>query len=164
MSTVNLPWHPGLPVSPELLAVFGCSRTWVSLSVNSCIPWGTFKGFPDGSDGKESTCNAGDLGSIPGLGRPLENGMAPVFLPGEFHGQRSLAGYSPWGCKELATTEQLTHTQWGTFTILAPAVCPWPQSPSLPKTAGGAGENAASKTVLTSSSSSGTRGRGCVTR
>ena len=33
----------------------------------------------------------------------------PVFLPGEFHGQRSLAGYSPWGHKELYTTEQLTH-------------------------------------------------------
>ena len=29
----------------------------------------------------------------------------PVFLPGEFHGQKSLAGYSPWGCKELDTTE-----------------------------------------------------------
>jgi len=32
----------------------------------------------------------------------------PVFLPGEFHGQRSLAGYSPWGCKESDTTAQLT--------------------------------------------------------
>ena len=43
---------------------------------------------------------------------PLEKGMAatPVFLPGEFHGQRSLAEYSPWGCKELDITEQLTHT------------------------------------------------------
>jgi len=29
---------------------------------------------------------------------------APVFLPGEFHGQRSLAGYSPWGHKELEMT------------------------------------------------------------
>ena len=29
-----------------------------------------------------------------------------VFLPGEFYGQRSLAGYSPWGCKETDTTEQ----------------------------------------------------------
>ena len=29
----------------------------------------------------------------------------PVFLPGKSHGQRSLAGYSPWGCKELDTTE-----------------------------------------------------------
>ena len=37
------------------------------------------------------------------LGRedPLEKGMAsiPVFLPGESHGQRSLVGYSPWGCR-----------------------------------------------------------------
>ena len=32
----------------------------------------------------------------------------PVFLPGEFHGQRSLVGHSPWGCKESDTTEQLT--------------------------------------------------------
>ena len=33
-----------------------------------------------------------------------------VFWPGEFHGQRSLAGYSPWGCKESDTTERLTFT------------------------------------------------------
>ena len=32
----------------------------------------------------------------------------PVFLPGKSHGQRSLVGYSLWGCKELDTTEQLT--------------------------------------------------------
>ena len=32
----------------------------------------------------------------------------PVFLPGEFHGQRSLVGYSPWGHKESGTAEQLT--------------------------------------------------------
>ena len=32
----------------------------------------------------------------------------PVFLSGELHGQRSLAGYSPWGCKKLDVTEQLT--------------------------------------------------------
>ena len=31
----------------------------------------------------------------------------PVLLPGKFHGQRSLVGYSPWGCKESDTTEQL---------------------------------------------------------
>ena len=34
--------------------------------------------------------------------------LTPVFLPGEFHGQRSLVGYSPWGCKEADTTEGLT--------------------------------------------------------
>ena len=40
---------------------------------------------------------------------PLEEGMAttPVFLPGKSHGQRSLVGYSPWGHKELDTTERL---------------------------------------------------------
>ena len=32
----------------------------------------------------------------------------PVFLPGEFHGQRSLVGYSPWDCKESDMTEGLT--------------------------------------------------------
>ena len=38
---------------------------------------------------------------------PLEKGMqpTPVFLPGKFHGQRSLAGYSPWGHKESDMTE-----------------------------------------------------------
>ena len=40
----------------------------------------------------------------------LEKGMAtqPSILPGEVHGQKSLAGYSPWGCKEPDTTERLT--------------------------------------------------------
>ena len=42
---------------------------------------------------------------------PLEEGMqtTPVFLPGEFHGQKSLGGYSPLGHKELDTTERLRH-------------------------------------------------------
>ena len=35
----------------------------------------------------------------------------PVFLPGKFHEQRSLAGYSPWDHEALDTTEQLIHTQ-----------------------------------------------------
>ena len=41
---------------------------------------------------------------------PLKKRMAihSNIFPGEFHGQRSLAGYSPWGCKELDMTEQLT--------------------------------------------------------
>ena len=36
-----------------------------------------------------------------------------MFLPGEFHGQRSLAGYSPWGHKETDKTERLTRTDMG---------------------------------------------------
>ena len=59
-------------------------------------------GFPDGSANKESACNAGDLGSISVSGRPPWRRKwqpTPVFLPGKYHGQRSLAGYSPWGLK-----------------------------------------------------------------
>ena len=68
---------------------------------------------PVGLEDKESACNAGDLGSTPGLGgSPGEGNGNPlqVFFPGKFHGQRSLVSYSPWGCKESNTTEQLTHT------------------------------------------------------
>ena len=47
----------------------------------------------------------------------------PVFLLREFHGQRSLLGYSPWGCKELDTTEQLTHTHTHTHEDLDLNLC-----------------------------------------
>ena len=57
------------------------------------------------SYGKESTCNVGDPGLILGWEDPLEEGMAPVFLPRESREQRSLGGYSPWGCKESDMTE-----------------------------------------------------------
>ena len=43
-----------------------------------------------------------------GLEDPRTWQPIPVFLPGESHGQRSLVGYSPWGCKESDTTEQLS--------------------------------------------------------
>ena len=78
-------------------------------------------GFPGGSDGKDSVCNVGDPGLIPGLGRspeqghgnPLqyscvENPMDRVAWRGESHGQSSLTGYSPQGHKESDTTERLT--------------------------------------------------------
>ena len=73
-----------------------------------------FGGFLDGSDNKESDCNAGDPSSIPssnpssGVGKipwRREWQPTPVFLPGEFHGQRSLAGYGLWGHKESDMTE-----------------------------------------------------------
>ena len=55
--------------------------------------------FPGGAVVKNPPANAGDAGLIPGLGRSLEEKMQPIsgFLPGLFHGQRSLVGYSPWG-------------------------------------------------------------------
>ena len=68
-------------------------------------------GFNGGSDGKESASSAGDLGSIPGLGRSPGEGNGhptPVFLPGEFQGQRNPAGLSPWGRKGLDTAKELT--------------------------------------------------------
>ena len=59
-------------------------------------------GFPSGPGGKESACNAGDLGSIPGLGRSSGEGNSYplLFLPGEFHWL-----YDLWGRKESSTTE-----------------------------------------------------------
>ena len=69
------------------------------------------KGFPGGSDCKESACSAGVQVSIPGkISWRREWLPTPVFLPEEFHGQRSLVGYSRWDRKELDTTECLTHT------------------------------------------------------
>ena len=55
-----------------------------------------------GSDDKESACNTGDRGGKIPWRKTWQ--PTPVFLPGESHGQRSLAGYSLWGCKELDTT------------------------------------------------------------
>ena len=69
-------------------------------------------GFPDGADGKESACHAGNPGSIPGLRRSPGEGngnlLHPVFSPGESHGQGSLTGCGPWGHKELDMTGRLT--------------------------------------------------------
>ena len=63
---------------------------------------------------KNLPANAGDIrdmGSIPGLGRKISWRRkwqpTPVFLPGEFHGQRSLVGSSPQSHKELVTTEAI---------------------------------------------------------
>ena len=66
-------------------------------------------GFPGGSDGKASVCNAGDPGSVPGSGRsPGEgNGNPLQFSCLENPMDRSLVGYSPWGRKESNTTKQL---------------------------------------------------------
>ena len=64
------------------------------------------------SYGKESACSVGDLGSTPGLRRSPGGGHGNPLqysFPENSHGQRSLAGYTPWGRKELDMTEQLTH-------------------------------------------------------
>ena len=74
-------------------------------------------GFPGGASGKEPTCQCRGhkihsfdpwIGKIPWrrAGQPT-----PVFLPGKSHGQRSLAGYSPQGHRELDSTEMTQHTR-----------------------------------------------------
>ena len=72
------------------------------------LPTPVFLGFPGGSDGEESACSVGDLGSISGLERsPGEGHGNPLqysYLENP-HGQRSLMGYSPWGHKESNMTE-----------------------------------------------------------
>ena len=61
-------------------------------------------GFPCGSAGKESTCNAGGLGLITGLGYPGEG----KGYPHQYSGLENSMDYSPWGRKELDTTEQFS--------------------------------------------------------
>ena len=74
-------------------------------------------GFPGGASGKEPACQCRRhkrcrfnpwVGKIPWR---RARQLTPVFLPGESHGQRSLADYSPRGCQESDTTEVTACTQ-----------------------------------------------------
>ena len=83
----------------------------VIFSQINCLP--TFLGLPGGASDKEPTCQCRrqkKLRFCSWVGRiPWRRAWQPtrVFLPRESHGLRSLVGYSPGGCKELDTTEQL---------------------------------------------------------
>jgi len=74
-------------------------------------PYPHFWGFPGGTSGKEPTCQSRrhrKCGFNPWVRKiPWKRAWqsTPVFLAGGFHGQRSLVGYSPWGCKESDMTE-----------------------------------------------------------
>ena len=90
-------------------------QTWTQGRL--CSPYASHAsilGFPGGSDGKESACNSGDLGSIRGLGRSAggrhDNPLQDSCLENP-HGQRSLTGYSLWGHKESDMTEHLNTAQ-----------------------------------------------------
>ena len=78
------------------------------------LPTPVFLGFPDGLDGKEFACNAGDLHSIPALGKSPGRGHGNPLQYSCLenpHGQREPAGYSPWGCKQSDMTERLSTEQ-----------------------------------------------------
>ena len=109
-------------------------------------------GFSGGSDNKESACNVGDLGSIPGLGRFLGGGHGNSLQYSCLenpHGQRNLSGYSPWSCKESDMTEHLSTAQqcgsskfdprvrkipwrreWQPTPVFLPEESPWTEEPS----------------------------------
>ena len=93
-------------------------KHWCCLSQQLALTALTLKlilGFLGGSDSKESASNVGDLGLITGSGRFPGGGhgnpLQYSFLENPY-GQRSLAGYSPWGRKELV----IKHTHMHTFT------------------------------------------------
>ena len=72
-------------------------------------------GFPCGSADKESTCNAGDLVSIPGLGSsPGERKGYPL----QYSGLENSLGYRPWGLKESDNIESLSLSLRRYFKIL----------------------------------------------
>ena len=67
-----------------------------------------YVGIPRWHSGKEYTCQCRRHGFNPWVGKiPWSRKWQPttIFLPGKFHGQQNLVGYSPWGCKELDMTE-----------------------------------------------------------
>ena len=74
-----------------------------------------YVGFPGSSNGKESACNAGDQGSIPGISRehPLEKGMAThsSTLAWKIPRTEGLAGCSPWGLTGSDMTEETKQQQ-----------------------------------------------------
>ena len=73
----------------------------------------TLLDFPRGSDGKESACNEGDLGSISELGKSPGGGHGNPLQYScleKPHGQKSVAGYSPGGLKESDMNEAAEHT------------------------------------------------------
>ncbi|CAI9175329.1 unnamed protein product [Rangifer tarandus platyrhynchus] len=94
--------RPGAGLSPRPTSgssprqIYGC----VSLGKIPIGETARLKRFPSTSAGKESACNSGDPGSIPGLGRSPGGGHGNPLQYSCLknpHGQRSLVGYSPWG-------------------------------------------------------------------
>ena len=80
-------------------AIHGVAKSWTRLI--DLIELSLMR-FPGDSADKESACTQETRVQSLGQEDPLEKGREanPVFLPRELHGQRSLAGCSPWGCKE----------------------------------------------------------------
>ena len=105
--TQSFPWF-------ALRACEGLEEEYAYYYLNKCIAVCL---LPRWRSGEKSTCQCrrhSRHGFNPWVGKIPWRGKwqaTPVFLPGKSHGQRSLMGYSPWGCTESDKTEQLsTHT------------------------------------------------------
>ena len=78
------------------------------------------RGFPGVSEGKESSCSAGNNRFHPSVGKVLsrkKGQLTPVFFSGKSHGQGSLVGYSPEGRKETGLSDSYFHFQWFTWPL-----------------------------------------------
>ena len=105
-SNIQLPYDPAialLGIYPKEIKTYVCKCLYMNIHRNFSH-WNskleTVRGFPGGSVGKESVCNVGDLGSIPGLGRSPGGGHGNLLQYScleNSHEQRSLAGCSPLG-------------------------------------------------------------------
>ena len=106
--------NPHIQISQQILS------TWIMKKMTQKLT--TIKlhkrDFPGGTSGKEPACQCRTCMRCwldPWVGMiPWRRTWRPttVFFPGESHGQRSLESYSPWGCKELDTSEVTEHAQW----------------------------------------------------
>ena len=106
--SLQTPYVSPLPAAFHFCSPFAWCFKMLSLTQSAWLNYSRLLGFPGGSGGKESTCNAGDLGSIPGLGRSAGGGHGNPLQYSCLenpHGQRSLAGCSPWGRQKSDTTE-----------------------------------------------------------
>ena len=83
------------------------------------LPSPVFLDFPCGSAGKESTCNVGDLGSIPGLGRfPGEGKGCPLQYSGGFHGLENSMDCTVHGVTKSDTTFHLSYPSYKPHSVM----------------------------------------------
>ena len=91
---------------------------WTSHGKETALHWST--------EGQPSNCVCGQL-LFKFMSWLAWRWTPQVFLPGESHGQRSLANYSPWGCKKLDTTEATEHAcvhfRWPRGAVISSVVC-----------------------------------------
>ena len=111
---IELPWGWSSvgqgPFSESISSLLLCLVMWVQLFLVSNVEMG----LPWWLSGKEPACQSRRSGFGPWVGKipwRREWQPTPVLLPEKSHGQRSLVGYSPWGCKESDITEPLNNNR-----------------------------------------------------